>query len=134
MGHFQMNVATATTGAIVTGFAFCQGWAQKQPKPADSAQSAGEYVFRSTVRRVPVDVVVLDKKGNVVHGLTKDDFVVEEDRKPQNVLWFEFFDGTASAFVPPKIPSLPANTYVDLPTAPERGPLYVLYYDMVNTP
>ncbi len=39
----------------------------------------------------------------------------------------------APAFVPPKIPPLPTNTYVDLPTAPERGPLYILYYDMVNT-
>ncbi|MGA9671985.1 MAG: hypothetical protein WBQ94_22425, partial [Terracidiphilus sp.] len=29
---------------------------------------------------------------------------------------------------------MPTNTFVNLPTEPERGPLYVLYYDMVNTP
>lgn len=109
-----------------------QGWTQKQESAPTQAQS--EYVFRANVRRVPVDVVVLDKNGNLVRGLTRDDFVVEEDRKPQNVLSFEFFDGKTPAFVPPTIPPLPRNTYVDLPTAPERGPLYILYYDMVNTP
>ena len=29
---------------------------------------------------------------------------------------------------------LPVNTFVDVPSEPERGPLYILYYDMVNTP
>lgn len=135
MGSFRNDVVTATVGSIAAGFAFCQGWAQTQPKSgASTAQSPGEYVFRSNVRRVSVDVVVLDKNGNAARGLTKNDFEVEEDRKPQNVLSFEFFDGAAPAFVPPKVPSLPSNTYVNLPSEPERGPLYVLYYDMVNTP
>jgi VWFA-related protein len=83
---------------------------------------------------VPLDVIVLDKNGMPVRSLTQNDFVVEEDGTPQSVLGFDWFDGTVPAFVPPKIPALPSNTFVDLPAAPERGPLFVLYYDMVNTP
>ena len=132
MCRFPVVVVAAAVSLVASISAPMQGWTQKQESATTQAQS--EYVFRANVRRVPVDVVVLDKNGNLVRGLTRDDFVVEEDRKPQNVLSFEFFDGKTPAFVPPTIPPLPPNTYVDLPTAPERGPLYILYYDMVNTP
>jgi VWFA-related protein len=91
-------------------------------------------VFRLQVRRVPVDVVVLDKSGNPVRGLTKDDFVVKEDDKAEQVLSFDTFDGSKPEFVPPSVPSLPANTFLNVPGVAERGPLYILYYDMVNTP
>jgi VWFA-related protein len=90
--------------------------------------------FRLDVRRVPVDVVVTDKQGNPVRGLHVDDFAVKEDKTDQTILSFDYQDGSAPSYVPPKLPALPANTYVNLPTEPEQGPLYVLYYDMVNTP
>lgn len=134
MGHFRMDVVITTMSLMAAGLGLSKGWAQSEATAGTaSAQSPSEYVFRSNVRRVPIDVVVLDKNGNPVRGLTKDDFVVEEDGRAENVLSFDSFDGTTSAFVPPKIPALPPNTFVDLPTAPERGPLYILYYDMVNT-
>jgi len=103
---------------------------------ASDAQStaAKEAVFRLEVRRVPLDIVVTDKDGNPVRGLKKDDFIIKEDKKTQKALSFEYLDGSSSTFVPPKLAPLPANTFVNLPTQPERGPLYVLYYDMVNTP
>ncbi len=135
MGRFPFVLVAATSGVVAFLSTPMQAAAQKTSSNATSAdQAPGGYVFRSNVRRVPLDVIVLDKNGAPVRGLTKDDFVVEEDRNPQNVLSFEFFDGTAPTFVPPKIPTLPSNTFVDLPTGAERGPLYVLYYDMVNTP
>jgi len=102
-----------------------------QPKtPADSQ----EPVFRLQVRRVPVDVVVLDKDGNPVRGLKKDDFVVKENGKPQHVLSFDLFDSSNPGRPLPKLPPLPPNTFTNLPSTQERGPLYILYYDMVNTP
>jgi VWFA-related protein len=85
------------------------------------------------VRRVPVDIVVTDKQGNPVKGLTKDGFIVTEDKKPQTVLSFESVD-SSHTFTPPRLPSMPANTFINLPSGPEKGPLYILYYDMVNTP
>jgi len=103
--------------------------------PAAQSQTASNqgYVFRLDVRRVPIDIVVTDKQGNPVRGLTKKDFIVKEDKKTQSILTFDYFDGSGPSFVSPKLPPLPANTFVNLPSQPERGPLYILYYDMVNT-
>jgi VWFA-related protein len=43
-----------------------------------------------TSRLVFLDVTVLDKKGHpVVTGLTKDDFLITEDKKPQRIFSFE---------------------------------------------
>lgn len=135
MGRFPVGLLVSAMSLVTAWYPPIYSAAETQASTGKAARQApGEYVFRSTVRRVPVDVIVLDKNGNPLRGLTKDDFVVDEDKKPQNILSFEFFDGTAPAFVPPRIPALPSNTYVNLPMAPEQGPLYVLYYDMVNTP
>lgn len=90
-------------------------------------------VFKANVRRVIVDVVVTDQKGQPVHDLTKADFSVTEDNKPQQILSFDangFNPGMD--YMPPKLPPEPANTFVNLPTTPEKGPLYVLLYDLVN--
>jgi VWFA-related protein len=46
--------------------------------------------FKSASRLVIVTVFVRDKSGNPVEGLTKEDFKLLEDGKPQNVAVFEF--------------------------------------------
>jgi VWFA-related protein len=99
----------------------------------DSGTAPQGLVLQLEVRRVPIDVVVTDKDGNPVRGLRREDFIVKEDKKPQTVLSFDYEDGSVPSYTPAKLPSLPVNTFVNLPTEPERGPLYVLYYDMVNT-
>ena len=46
--------------------------------------------IRVTSRLVYLDVTVLDKKKRpVVNGLTKDDFTITEDKKPQRIFSFE---------------------------------------------
>ena len=45
--------------------------------------------FPSKIELITVDVVVVDKKGQPVPGLTRDDFVVEEDGRPQTIVSFE---------------------------------------------
>jgi len=66
--------AVLSTGGSLSG---------QQPAP-------GQPVFRSTVNLVLVDVVVRDRKGAIVTGLTKDDFQLVEDGKPQQLLTFAF--------------------------------------------
>lgn len=51
--------------------------------PAAGAPASGEGFFESIdVNVVNVDVYVTDKKGNRILGLTREDFVLYEDRKP----------------------------------------------------
>lgn len=53
------------------------------------AQQTG-VVFRTTTNLVIVDVFVRDRSGKEITGLTKEDFTVLEDGKPQHLSIFEF--------------------------------------------
>ncbi len=58
------------------------GQAQQQPANVPTFQVTSTLVF--------LDVTVLDKQGHpVVTGLTKDDFAITEDKKPQRIFSFE---------------------------------------------
>ena len=50
-------------------------------------------VFRGGVDLTTFAATVTDKKGNIVTGLTKDDFEVIEDGKPQTIEYFAHGDG-----------------------------------------
>lgn len=58
----------------------------------DASQSSkqGDYRIRVTSDLVLTNVVVRDRQGNLVRGLTKDDFTVFEDGKPQRLTSFDF--------------------------------------------
>ena len=113
---------------------FLTGVLKAQQKTAeDQAQDSG-MVLQQTVRRVRVDVVVTDAQGRPVPGLEAKDFQVAENGKQQPVHRFEWHDGSADETPIPKLPPLPVGTFMNLPTAPERGPLTVLLYDVLNTP
>jgi VWFA-related protein len=53
-------------------------------------------VFRAGVNFVRVDVIVTDRKGDPVTSLTKDDFEVFEDGRPQVVDQFKLVDATGA--------------------------------------
>jgi VWFA-related protein len=74
-----------TTIAVVTALAVILG----QPL-AGQQQNPPAPTFRSNVNLVLVDVVVRDRRGNVVSGLKADDFQLLEDGKPQQILTFAF--------------------------------------------
>src|SRR5215469_1262813 len=59
-----------------------------QQQPAQQQPAAPS--FRSSVNLILVDVVVRDKKGAIVTGLTRDDFQLLEDGKPEQILTFAF--------------------------------------------
>lgn len=107
--------------------------AQTPPTQNSAAASEDTPTVRTTVRRVVLDVVVTDQQGVPVRGLTQDDFKVEEDNKPQAIVNFDAIGFSAGMdYVPPPLPAVPVNTFVDMPATPEKGPLYVLFYDLVN--
>jgi VWFA-related protein len=67
----------------------------------------------------------------MLRGLRQRDFTVTEDGTPQRILSFEVHTMDA-----PKADLAPANlapgTFINLPSEPERGPLYILVYDMIH--
>jgi VWFA-related protein len=75
---------------------------QAPPGPAASqAPPAAQPTFETQVELVTVDVAVVDKKGQSVQGLTRDDFVVTENGVPQALSSFE-------AVVVPEVPRVEA--------------------------
>ena len=67
--------------------------------------------FPAQVSAITVDVVVLDKSGAPVRGLTRDDFTVLEDGRPQTIVGFEARDveGSLPAAESPASPLIGTN-------------------------
>lgn len=64
-------------------------FAQSAPPPPPPPQAAAQApVLRVTTRMVQVNVIVQDKEGNPISGLTKDDFTVLDKGQPQKIAYF----------------------------------------------
>ena len=121
-----------TAAVLLTGISLPLSAQQSAPSPSKAQPvDSGLLTFRKNVHRVILDVVVTDANEKPVRGLSRDDFTVAEDGKTQRVLSFDFHDFDQVPDVP-KVPPLPANTFINVSPTPERGPLYVILYDMVN--
>ena len=99
---------------------------------AQTAQAPTAPTLKVYARETIIDVTVTDAKGNPVHGLTKDDFTVKEDGKPQPIRSFEEFGNNpdADSFVPP---NLPPNTYSNVQPPPASSAVNILLLDGLNT-
>ena len=64
----------------------------QSPALLGQAQQAPGVTFQVEVNYVDVDVVVTDEQGQFVTGLTRDDFAVFEDGKPQKIDTFSLVD------------------------------------------
>ena len=62
-----------------------------------AAQSGDSFKIRSEVDLVTVEVTVLDKKGNPVHKLKKEDFQLYEDGKKQEILSIDEVNAASEA-------------------------------------
>jgi VWFA-related protein len=90
--------------------------------------------LHADARSVVVDVVVTDKDGKALTGLTRQDFQVFEDGKPQALTFFEQHTGAGASAAPiqPQ-PTLPSNTFTNIPAAPPTDSVNVLFLDALNT-
>jgi VWFA-related protein len=92
--------------------------------------------FRSGVDLVSVDVVVLDKGGTPVTGLTRADFTVTEDGRRQDVSDFEAVSVAAPAIdadsvsAPP--PLVPVSTNVSRSFVRSAGRAFAVVFDDMN--
>ena len=122
--------------------------APPQPAPDNSANSANPGsanspglansadipVFRTIARQVLVDVVVDKKNGDPVPNLTKSDFSVDEDGRPQAIDFFEEHSAAAPpSAAQPAMPPQPPGAVTNVPTAAPSAALYVFLLDSLNT-
>jgi VWFA-related protein len=77
----KRHIGAAAIGAAVWTAASSQPLAQQSPPRS---------VFRSRLNVISVDVIVRDKSGAVVRGLSANDFEVREDGRPQEISSFSF--------------------------------------------
>jgi VWFA-related protein len=107
-------VAMLTATSVVLTFTIA--WAQ-QPNCAPPSQSSNSPPsqtpdrvpsLRTTTRLVQISVLVHDGEGNPVAGLTKENFELRVDKRPQQISVF-----SAETNLPPAEPAepLPPNTY-----------------------
>ena len=87
----------------------------------------GTYTIRRTARIVVLDVVVTDKQGNVVTGLSRDRFHVTELDQPQTILNFEETGAHTLA------ESAEIQSTADLDRLAPRAPVNILLLDEFNT-
>src|SRR5260221_3838621 len=114
--------ASAVLVALLVPLCAEQG-AKAQDKPAVPT-------FPSQVELITVDAVVVAQAGRPVPGLTKDDFVVKEDGRIQEIATFESF-----VLEPAEAPSEPPAIASNEPTARSRnGRSFAILIDDVRIP
>jgi VWFA-related protein len=92
------------------------------------AQQTTVPTIKVTARETVVDVTVTDAKGNPVHGLTRTDFTVKEDRKEQPIRSFHEYGSEAV----PAAEKLPPNTYSNRQPAAVSSAVNILLLDFAN--
>lgn len=99
------------------------GAAAQLPAPQNLRQAPSDVpTLRVTSNLVFLDVTVLDKKGRpVVKGLTRDDFTITEDKKPQRIFSFEA----------PQEHILTSNAAAENPEG--KAPTTILVLDLLNS-
>jgi VWFA-related protein len=98
----------------------------QEPVPSPSPEAPS---FPAQVDLVTVDVVATDKDGLPVPGLTRDDFVLEEDGRPQAISSFEGMRvPSASAVVERPRPRVSTN----YGPRSDTGRTFVVVFDDVN--
>ena len=98
----------------------------------NSAADEPRVEFRTQTVLVQVPVVVNDKSGKHLHGLTKEDFTLLENGKPVSVAAFEELTANSTPFV---LPAVAKGQFSNLTLeGPQPRNVVVVALDTVNTP
>ncbi len=96
--HLRNRAALSGLVAVAVGLSLAVGGARAiLAQGQGTASQRPAAVFRSSVDLVTVNVVVRDKNGSAVRGLTRDDFTVTEDGRAQEIETFDFEEIAAKA-------------------------------------
>ncbi|HVB36999.1 MAG TPA: VWA domain-containing protein, partial [Vicinamibacterales bacterium] len=118
----------ALTAAVLVSPVLLAG----QQPPADTTLPQAP-TFKLEVNYVEVDAVVTDAQGHFVRDLTKKDFTVLEDGKPQAISTFSHVDIPIEAAERPLFATGPIEPDVESNARPFNGRLYVMVLDGLHT-
>jgi len=102
-----------------------------------SQDASRDYTFRAETEVVLVNVTAKDKDGNLVRDLKREDFVVTEDNKPQQILSFDLENTDAvpqsrlaeAPLLGPEVSTAPPQTST---VAFKDRRLIVLFFDLTS--
>ena len=129
MSHKVFAVPALLLGLSVLTAA--QNAPQGPPKPAAGEQPP--ITFKVEVNYVEIDATVTDAQGNFVRNLTKDDFLIYEQGKPQAVSNFSLVDIPIEKFDPPLYKTKPVEPDVRSNRREFDGRVFVLVLDDYHT-
>jgi VWFA-related protein len=114
-----MNRTLLTLGLLAVSATTLAQQAPQQP-----------FTLQVTSQIVVLDVVVTNSKGEVVKNLTRDDFQIFENKKPQTILSFE--DATKAAAVA-ATPAPAINSTQELDAKEPDAPVSIIVLDELTT-
>jgi VWFA-related protein len=117
--------------AVSAGAILAHGQAPQSTPPPQGDTPAP--TFKAQVEYVEVDALVADEQGNFVRGLTKEDFQVFEDGKPQTISTFALVNIPVEQAQRPLFASRPIEPDVESNERPFEGRVYVLVLDDLHT-
>src|SRR5258706_1977607 len=103
--------------------------ASDAPKPQAPTKEEPPATFPAQVEQVTVDVVVTDKKGNPLAGITRESLQIFEDGTAQSIVSFDAIQVPAApAAVPAPRPRISTNTLKE----ERRGRTFVVVFDDIH--
>lgn len=120
---------------LLFDFSTAMALAQSAPPAPRSTitQTTPTETLHTGTELVVIDVVVQNRDGHAVHGLTRDNFVLTEQKTPQTIRNFE--EHTPAVQMPkPVMPPMPPGVFTDYTPVTPGSTLNVLLLDRLNTP
>ncbi len=126
----RLSYTTAVGLVLTTALVTAQAPGESQTAPM---QPIPPVTFKVEINYVEVDARVVDKQGNFIPDLKKDDFQILEDGKPQTISTFALVDMPVVPVEKPLFATQPVEPDVATNVASPDGRLYVLVLDDYHT-
>jgi VWFA-related protein len=124
---------TLTSLLLSIAFVAAHPAAQQRPQPAPPAEPQPPITFKVEVNYVEIDAVVTDASGNFVRGLTRDDFQIIEQSKPQTISIFSLVDIPVERADAPLFATSPIEPDVRSNRQEFDGRVFILVLDDLHT-
>ena len=129
MTRHHITHGPAKAGHYVLALALGAAMFQSPATHAQDPQGAPTVTFQVEVSYVDVDTVVTDEQGNFISGLTRNDFELLEDGKPQKIDLFSYVEIPVDKAVPFLANGRPVASDSRSNRQPFTGRLFVIVLD-----